>query len=169
MSRSRLSASCGRAAQARAVGTMNAIVTKTQTSAGGVVFRRNGRRVEVALISVGAKNRWQLPKGLVGDDETPEAAAVREAREETGLESELIEPVHRVEYWYVATERGERVRFHKFVHFYLLRFTSGDVRDHDHEVNEARWIEIDEACAMLAFKGERGVVERARAMIEGER
>lgn len=145
---------------------MSGIVTKTQTSAGGVVFRRRGEGVEVALISVGAGGRWQLPKGLVDEGESPEAAAVREAREETGLASELIAPVEKIEYWYYATERGARVRFHKFVHFFLLRFLSGDVTDHDHEVNKARWIEIGEAARVLAFKGERAVVERAREMIE---
>ena len=96
---------------------MNPIMTKTQTSAGGVAFRRRGARVEVALISVGERGRWQLPKGLVGADEATEAAALREVREETGLETELIAPVETVEYWYVATERGARVRFHKVVHF----------------------------------------------------
>ena len=146
---------------------MSGIVTKTQTSAGGVVFRRRRERVEVALISVGAGERWQLPKGLVGGGESPEEAAVREAREETGLDSEIVAPVEVIEYWYFSNERGGRVRFHKFVHFYLLRFTSGDVGDHDTEVNEARWVEIGEAVGMLAFKGERAVVERAREMIEG--
>ena len=146
---------------------MSGIVTKTQTSAGGVVFRRGDGRVEVALISVGAGRRWQLPKGLVGAGESPEAAAVREAREETGLDAELVAPIEKIEYWYFSTERGARVRFHKFVHFFLMRFTAGDVSGHDHEVNEARWVEIGEACGMLAFKGERGVVERAREMIEG--
>jgi 8-oxo-dGTP pyrophosphatase MutT (NUDIX family) len=147
---------------------MSGVVTKTQVSAGGVVFRRGGGRTEVALISVGAQNRWQLPKGLVDAGESPEDAALREAREETGLDAELVAPVEKIEYWYFSNERGARVRFHKFVHFYLLRFTSGDVRDHDAEVNEARWIEIDEAIEMLAFKGERTVVERAREMIESE-
>ena len=145
---------------------MSGIVTKTQVSAGGVVFRRRGGRVEVALISVGAGRRWQLPKGLVDAGESPEAAAVREAREETGLDAELVAPVEKIEYWYFSNERGARVRFHKFVHFFLLRFTSGDVSAHDREVNEARWIEIGEAVEMLAFKGERAVVERARGMIE---
>jgi 8-oxo-dGTP pyrophosphatase MutT (NUDIX family) len=60
------------------------------------------------------------------------------------------------------------VRFHKFVHFFLLRFLAGDVSGHDREVNEARWVEIGEAAAMLAFKGERAVVLRAREMIEGQ-
>jgi 8-oxo-dGTP pyrophosphatase MutT (NUDIX family) len=144
---------------------LSGIVTKTQTSAGGVVFRRRGARVEVALISVGAGRRWQLPKGLVDGGESPEEAAVREAREETGLDAELVAPIEKIEYWYYASERGARVRFHKFVHFFLLRFNAGDVSGHDREVNEARWVEIGEACGMLAFKGERGVVERAREMI----
>ncbi|MDT7541244.1 MAG: hypothetical protein QOE33_1148 [Acidobacteriota bacterium] len=145
---------------------MSGVVTKTQVSAGGVVFRRSEGRTEVALISVGEQNRWQLPKGLVGANESPEAAALREAREETGLDAEMIAPIEKIEYWYYASERGARVRFHKFVHFYLLRFTSGDTSGHDHEVNEARWIEIGEAIERLAFKSERVVVERARERIE---
>ena len=144
-------------------------VTKEQVSAGGVVFRRRGRRVEAALILVGEKSRWQLPKGLVGRNESPEAAALREVREETGCACELVAPIEVAEYWYVGTARaGGRVRFHKFVHFYLMRYTAGDLRDHDQEVNEARWFEIGEAERVLAFKGERTVLARAREMIEND-
>ena len=145
---------------------MSQVVTKTQVSAGGVVYRVRGGRVEVALISVGEQSRWQLPKGLVGPREPPEAAALREAREETGLEAELVAPIEKIEYWYYASERGARVRFHKFVHFYLLRFLSGDVADHDHEVNEARWVKLEEAVGMLAFKSEKAVMEKAKEMIK---
>jgi len=148
---------------------MSEIPTRTQISAGGVVFRRRDSRLEVALISVGDANRWQLPKGLVDAGESAETAAVREAREETGVETELVAPLEKIEYWYYATNRGARVRFHKFVHFYLLRYLSGDVRDHDAEVNEARWVEIGEARAMLAFAGERKVIEQARAMLAAGR
>ena len=142
------------------------IETREQVSAGGVVFRRRGRRVEVALISVGEKSRWQLPKGLVDKDESPEQAALREVREETGLAGELVAPIETAEYWYVGTARGGgRVRFHKFVHFYLLRYTSGEVSAHDHEVNEARWVEIGEAARLLAFKSERQIAARAREQL----
>ncbi|HEV2762548.1 MAG TPA: NUDIX domain-containing protein [Pyrinomonadaceae bacterium] len=147
---------------------MAQVLTKTQVSAGGVVFRRRGDAVEVALISVGERARWQLPKGLVGRGETPEAAALREVREETGLEAELIAPLDTVEYWYFATERGARVRYHKFVHFYLMRYKSGSTDRHDAEVNEARWFELQAALAALAFKGERQAVEQAGEVVNRE-
>src|SRR5215212_5164525 len=96
--------------------------TQDQFSAGGVVFRRYRRQLQIALISVGEPVRWQLPKGLVRRTEAPEAAAQREVREETGLEAELLQPLDPVEYWYVGTVRGGgRVRFHKRVYFYLFR------------------------------------------------
>jgi 8-oxo-dGTP pyrophosphatase MutT (NUDIX family) len=145
---------------------MSAIKTQTQVSAGGVVFREHEGRVEIVLISVGNPPRWQLPKGIVEADEAPETTALREVREEAGVEAALIGPLHTVEYWYVSTQHGRRVRYHKFVHFYLMRYTAGDVRDHDHEVREARWLALDEALQMLTFANERQVVENAREAIE---
>ena len=144
---------------------MSKAPTKTQTSAGGVAFRRRGSALYVALISVGDNRRWQLPKGIVGRDESAEEAALREVREEAGVATELIELIEKIEYWYFSGAGGKRIRFHKFVYFYLLRYESGDVRDHDHEVNEARWVEIDEAIDVLAFDSEKRVVRRAKEMI----
>jgi 8-oxo-dGTP diphosphatase len=138
-----------------------------QISAGGVAFRERRGQVQVALISVGDEGRWQLPKGIVDPGEATEAAAMREVREEAGIATELVERIDKIEYWYYSTERGERVRFHKFVYFYLLRYKSGHVRDHDHEVNEARWVEIDEAISLLAFASEKKVVGQAKGMIAG--
>jgi len=145
---------------------MSAFVTKEQVSAGGVVYRARGRGTEVALISVGEDERWQLPKGLVGRDESPEEAALREVREETGLECEIVAPLELVEYWYFSKGSARRVRFHKRVHFYLMRYISGETEEHDDEVNEARWVDSEDAAAMLAFKGERKALGEALEKLE---
>ena len=145
------------------------VPTKQQVSAGGVAFRKNGAAVEIALIRVLPEeisaHRWQLPKGIVDEGETPAEAALREVREEAGIDSEIIEKIETIEYWYFAGRGDERVRFHKFVHFFLMKYLSGSTDDHDHEVEEARWVEIDEAIAMLAFQSERDVVTKARTQI----
>lgn len=144
------------------------IPVRDQTSSGGVVFRRDGTegQIEIAIISVGPQRRWQLPKGLVDPGETPEVTAVREAREEAGVEARVTAHIETIEYWYAGLERGIRVRFHKHVHFYLLEYVSGDTRDHDAEVNEARWVPIEEAAGQLAFEGERRVVEQAGVLLK---
>lgn len=136
-----------------------------QISAGGVAFRNNNSQPEVAVVAVNPSRRWQLPKGIIDAGETPEIAAVREVREEAGIETELLELIEKVEYWYVGNHRGERVRFHKFVYFYLLKYARGSVENHDHEIAEARWVKVDEAVEMLAFKSEKDVVAKAFDLI----
>src|SRR5688500_17479991 len=141
------------------------IVTRDQVSSGGVAFRWQDLEPEIAIVSVKPSLRWQLPKGIVDPGESPEVTAVREVREEAGIETDLHALIETIEYWYRSTKYGKPVRFHKFVHFYLLSYRSGDVTDHDHEVEEARWVGLDDAIKMLAFKSEREVVEKAREMI----
>lgn len=142
------------------------VITMDQISAGGVPFRRTGSGVQVAIVSVKPSLRWQLPKGIVDPGETPEVTAVREVREEAGVETELMGLLETIEYWYQRVQYGKRIRYHKFVHFYLLEYRSGNVEDHDHEIGESRWVSFDEAMEMLAFKSERNVMEKARQKIE---
>jgi 8-oxo-dGTP pyrophosphatase MutT (NUDIX family) len=142
------------------------ITTMDQISAGGVAFRRKDSFSEIAIVCMKPKLRWQLPKGIVDPGESPEVTALREVREEAGIETDLLSLIETIEYWYRSTKYGNPVRFHKFVHFYLLEYKSGEVSNHDHEVEEARWVRFDEAIEMLAFKSEREVVEKARRMIE---
>ena len=141
------------------------VPVKEQVSAGGVVFRGDKGTVEVVIVSVGGQYRWQLPKGLVEKAESPEVTAVREAREEGGVSSEVVQLIETIEYWYAGLDNGIRVRFHKRVHFFLLRYLSGDTKDHDWEVNEARWVPIDDATSQLAFDNERRVMESARELV----
>lgn len=138
---------------------------RDQTSAGGVVYRGEKGRAEVVIVSVGPQHRWQLPKGLVDNGENPEVTAVREAREEGGVSSEIVQHIETIEYWYAGLENGIRVRFHKRVHFYLMKYLSGDTKDHDWEVNEARWVPVEDAANQLAFDNERRVMDRARELI----
>jgi 8-oxo-dGTP pyrophosphatase MutT (NUDIX family) len=142
------------------------VKTETQVSAGGAAFRKAPGGPEVALISVGSPPRWQLPKGLVDPGETPEIAAVREVREEAGIVANSAGLIEKVEYWYQAKRGNERIRYHKYVHFYLMWYESGDVAEHDHEVNESRWFTGSEAIDALAFKSEQNIVERALEMID---
>jgi 8-oxo-dGTP diphosphatase len=142
------------------------VTTKDQISAGGVAFRRAESELQIAIVSVKPSLRWQLPKGIVDSGETPEFTAVREVREEAGIETELLRLIETIEYWYQSVQYGRRIRYHKFVHFYLLRYQSGDVANHDHEVEESRWVSFEEALEMLAFKSERGVVEKALEILK---
>lgn len=142
------------------------VLTKDQVSAGGVAFRRTGDETQMAIVSVKPSLRWQLPKGIVDPGETPELAAVREVKEEAGVETDLLRLIETIEYRYQRVQYGKRIRYHKFVHFYLLQYQSGDVAKHDHEIAEARWVSFEQAIEMLAFKSERSVVEKAWKMIE---
>ena len=139
--------------------------TVHQRSAGGVAFRSDGPKHKIAVIRTSEEGRWQLPKGIVDQGETPEQAAVREVSEEAGLKCKIVEPIDTIEDWFVASYDGPKKRYHKKVSFYLMEFISGDVADHDHEVTEARWVTFDDALAMLSFQNEKAVVEKAREMV----
>ena len=128
----------------------------SEFSAGGVVVRQMRGREFVAVVRV-RDEILALPKGHPDGDETSAQAAQREVREETGLEADLVERLGEVKYWYVRG--GERVM--KIVAFFLFRYRSGSVENHDHEVEEALWIPLDDAPRRLAYKGEREMADAA--------
>ena len=143
--------------------------TRTERSAGGVAFRASadgqGHGFDVVIIRT-HEGRWQLPKGWIEDGEPPEATARREVREEGGVEAEVVAPLGTIEYWFRSTYDPEPVRVHKFVQVFLLRYIGGSTDDHDDEVTEARWVQIDEALHLLSHRDERDMVAKAKELLE---
>jgi 8-oxo-dGTP pyrophosphatase MutT (NUDIX family) len=148
-------------------GAKRRLPTAIDEAAGGIVARRaldDGETVEVVLIATvkGGSRRWSLPKGHFKSRETNEQAAMREVREETGLEVEVVAPLPTIDYWFV--EKG--MRYHKFVHYFLMRAVGGRFGDHDHEVVDVRWFAFDDAVRRMAYPNERDLVAAHRELIE---
>ena len=145
---------------------MGRVPTRLETSAGGVVYHldRQGQ-VEIALIRPRGDERWALPKGWVEKDESPQDAALREVREETGVTARVVESLERIEYWFRTRQEASPVLVHKYVDFFLMAAVEGDLADHDHEVEEARWFTLDQAIEVAAFQSERQVLEKARGRL----
>jgi 8-oxo-dGTP pyrophosphatase MutT (NUDIX family) len=127
------------------------------TSAGGVVHRTVDRRHEFLLVHRRSPRLWALPKGTPDAGETIEETALRETREETGIAVEIEAPLRSIRYFFV---RGS-TRFHKTVHFFLMRPVGGSIDEHDAEFDEVRWTDGHEAVALLTHATERSVVEQA--------
>ena len=137
----------------------------------GESARPGGRGVggcyEVALIRVlraRGGTAWALPKGWVEQGEEPEQTAVREVREETGLQTRVLRKVDEISYQFYS--RADHDRISKTVHLFLLECLGGDTADHDTEVEEARWFPIEEASQRLTYKNEREALEKAAVLLE---
>jgi 8-oxo-dGTP pyrophosphatase MutT (NUDIX family) len=146
--------------QRRAAGSKEPSTGREERSAGGVVVRGTQTLVIVPRRRAPDGSRvLGLPKGHVDPGETQLQAAVREVREEAGVEVEFLQELGEIRYWY--TRGGRAVP--KVVAFYLFRYVSGDPADHDDEVEEARWMELREARGAVTYAGEREMVGRALA------
>ena len=136
-------------------------------SAGGVVFRPAGAGYEVALIRVARADgdAWALPKGWIEKGEDLEQTAVREVREETGLDAKVLRKLGEITYEFYS--KADRSRIVKTVHLFLMEWLGGDTADHDDEVEEVRWFPLEDALRMLTYKNEREMLEKAMSLIQG--
>ena len=134
-------------------------------SAGGVVYRRAAAGIETVLCGRDNPVRWSLAKGTPDPGETLEQTALREVREETGLETIIEAPLKSIDYWF--SDREGAVRYHKTVHFYLMTAVGGHVELHDPEFDVVEWFPGAEALTRLAYANEAEVLRQAMALLAG--
>ena len=136
---------------------------ETPVSAGGVVYQRNGGHLETVLCGRSQPVRWSLAKGTPDPGETLEQTALREVREETGLEVEIYGSLGSIDYWFA--DRGNDVRYHKTVHFFLMVPVGGSTEHHDPEFDVVQWFKTEDALTALAYANEVKVLRRALTLI----
>lgn len=119
--------------------------------------------MEVVLCGRDRDGVWGLPKGTPAPGESMEDTAIREVSEETGLQVKIIGKIGTIQYWF--SRNG--VRYHKWVHHYLMEAIGGDTAAHDVEYDRVEWFPIEAASKVLSFKNEVKMVEKARAMVQG--
>jgi 8-oxo-dGTP diphosphatase len=134
---------------------------KLEFSAGGVLYRIEQKKIYVMLIKTNNSSIISLPKGNIERKEKPEQAAVREVFEETGCYGEIVDFLGKIDYWY----HHQGFMIHKFVYYYLMKYAEGNPENHDDEVDEALWEEIDLAIERVSFANEREILIKARERI----
>ena len=116
---------------------------------------------EIVLVGRTREGTWTLPKGTPDEGETTQQTALREVREETGIEARIVGEIGSIHYWFAR----KGIRFNKEVLHYLMEATGGDVTLHDLEYDEARWFPLHEAAERLTYENEAAIVRRAEPMI----
>ena len=142
---------------------------KREFSAGGIVLRPASRGEQAqdenweVLVTQHSQNKhWSFPKGLVDPGQTTEEAALREVKEEGGVEAEIIDKIGYNKYVYTFEEE----KIFKIVTYFLMKYISGDPKDHDWEVEEAGWYEPEEALKQLSFSQDKELLRKALKMIK---
>lgn len=125
-------------------------------AAGGIVFKKEDNTIYILLAQHSFHKGWIFPKGIIGDkhdSESKEDTAIREVKEETGIEAEIIEPLTPRTFWYQM--KGEKRK--KTVYYYIMSHTGGNTEDHDFEMQAVEWIPIDKVIKRLTYKGDRTI------------
>ncbi len=140
------------------------------TSAGGVVLRERagGKGLEVLLIAIKDGRVWSLPKGQVEPGERFFQTAVREVREETGIEAKVLAPLGSIRYHFTVKDDGIQTTVTKEVHHFLMGYVGGTPRPQKEEVDGVDWFLVPEALKRLSHQNERDAVLRALAQWEAK-
>ncbi|HTL39645.1 MAG TPA: NUDIX hydrolase [Methylomirabilota bacterium] len=144
--------------------------TGMETSAGGIVYKKDGDQIFILVIKPARSNRspedpkWGFPKGHIGDHqigETDEQSAIREVREEGGVEADIIERLGDIHYE-IQDPKGN---IPKTVTFFLMQYRKGDPSQHDHEVEIAEWLPIDQVMDRIFWPTDKEIFEKAYARL----
>ena len=138
---------------------------KHERSAGGLVLKRKNGHFEGLLIGRSSPRIWSFPKGHVEPSETIEVAAVREVREETAIDAEIIEKLSDIRYWFYSN----KIKHSKVVHFFLMRYVRGTPLPQAGEVDEVVWIPLDELLEVLTHLNERRLAGMAQRIVTQRR
>lgn len=133
-------------------------------SAGGIVYKKTNNSLLILVAQHSQHHGWVFPKGLIGDKiqgENKEDTALREVKEETGIEGKILQHLDPIQFWYVFN--GEKIK--KTVYYYLMGYVSGDTSDHDFEMENVEWISIGEVENRLTYKSDKKVFEQAKPII----
>jgi len=137
---------------------------KFEFSAGGIVYKKESGRMFILVAQHSQHHGWVFPKGIIGDHkkgEKKEETAVREVGEETGIKGKIIKPLQPITYWY--NFEGEKIK--KTVYYFLMEFVEGDIKNHDWEMEDVKWLPIEEVENKLTYKSDKQVWEEAKKFI----
>lgn len=149
--------------------------TKSEISAGGIVYKKfkvqsSKFKIEWLICQHSQHKGWVFPKGLIGDtekSESMETAALREVEEEGGIKAKIVnsKPI-MIKYSYQwnnsphGGKTGEKILVNKTVYYYLMEYISGDPKNHDWEMSDAKFIDEDEVVKTLTYITDKEAFER---------
>jgi len=139
---------------------------KFEFSAGGIVYKKEHGEILILVAQHSQHHGWVFPKGFIGDTikgESKEATALREVEEETGVKGKILKPLEPVTYWY-QMEGGKRK---KTVYYYIMEYVSGDITNHDWEMENVEWLPMDEVEKRLTYPSDKQVWEEAKKIVGG--
>lgn len=134
-------------------------------SAGGVVFKKEKKKLLILVAQHSYHHGWVFPKGLIGDKiegESKESTAIREVEEETGIKAQIVEAIDQVTYWFKFN--AEKIK--KTVYYYVMEYVGGDTNEHDFEMEDVKWIESEKVLEKLTYKSDKEVFKKALPIIE---
>lgn len=138
---------------------------KFEESAGGIVYKNKDGKLYILVSKHSQHHGWVFPKGRIGDEiknESKKETAIREVKEETGIDGIIESSLPSVTYFY--TWDDEKIK--KTVYYFIMKFKGGDINDHDNEMEEIEWLEKEKVNDRLTYPSDKEVWNKAQELIK---